>query len=117
MNDPGTDSQLEAGRRKLRLRKRWVFGLWLGFIPVNIAVHLGLKALFGAGSQALSVPFSLVYLLTFGVAGLLLSGAPCPRCQEPFFIRTSPNLTGSFRLWEQGGSLLAVRCVHCALPL
>jgi hypothetical protein len=92
-------SELLAKLAGIRRRRRWMFALFVGFLPAAAAVETA------AGSRELVFLFGAAWLVATAVVGLWTTYTPCPSCSSPFF---SGSIASHF--W-------APRCGHCGQDL
>jgi hypothetical protein len=87
-----------------RVRRRWVIGLFIGYLPGMFALGTLLSPMFE--SDVPMVLIALAWMLAWAVAICRFSSFACPRCRKPFFGWGLGERTHTF----------ARKCVHCGLP-
>lgn len=89
---------IEAGLRRVRRRRWYLWSLLLGYLPVIWAT------LEWTGSDRKTALVFAAWVVLVLWAALALSLVRCPRCGNPY------HLNGVFPLFLR-------RCLHCGLPL
>jgi hypothetical protein len=88
--------------RTYQQREWLIVFVWLGYIPVVLAVGYPISRL--TGSEIPFLVVALSWMLIFAIAGVALSYFKCPACNKPFFNKW----------WFH--NQFARKCVHCGFP-
>lgn len=84
--------------RRIRRRRKYLFGTILGYIPALWITHS-----FSPTDRSMGIVFGVWFVILF-ITALLSAIAPCPRCGNYFHVN--------------GMVILYLRkCLHCQLPI
>jgi hypothetical protein len=92
----------EGWKQYRKYLREWLT-VWLGGVPVILAIAEGSLWLFHTGVPAQIA--ALGWLFLFAATGIRFQTFHCPRCGNWFAAK-----------WWYNKSFLAQKCVHCGLP-
>ena len=93
------DATMDEGLRHLRRLRRWLLGLFLGFLPALV-----LAVALQPPSWVLT-SVAVLWFVAFVVVAMIHAFYRCPRCHRFFHVR------GMFGNW------FASKCMNCGLEL
>jgi len=99
-----SDDSFGEALKRIRRRRRWFVGLFLGWIPFGGVLAVVAQAFGGLSEATLLVP-ALAYMLTWAVFSGLVTYSHCPRCGKLFH--------GPY-WWSNP---VRRRCKYCRLPI
>jgi hypothetical protein len=93
-----SSTEVLIGLQRIRVRRRLMWGVWLGFLPILILLSF-------SDVSRLAEIIAPAWMALIVVTSALVLFSKCPRCDSLFHTTV---------LWR---NVWAKKCIHCGLPL